>query len=573
GIIAPVNRKAIVKASMYLLLIAILLIPRVAALDSFSTLDEPYWLSMGANFYYALGQREFENTVYEYQPAVTTMWIVTGAMLGYFPQYRGLGQGYLDMEKAQLDPFMLEYGKDPLALLSLARLIQVLVVTFLFLLLYYLLQFFIPSVTAFFVVLFASFDPFFLGQSRLLDHEAMLSLFGLISVLSLAIFLTQKRSHLFLILSAVAAGLAQLTKSSAIAILVPVGVLLLIQLIQERQNGLSKALLNLIKVFGIWLVVLIVTYVVFWPGMWVAPGKMLYEVYGNAFSYALQGARLKVTSELTPSEFRLSNSLAEIWALFSVVLWRTTPLTWLGTLAGFSIPFTRDRELVRSYRQLATLSVVTALAFILMFSLAQGRNSPHYVLSSYLALNVLAGLGWFHLIKWTLKSVPVIQYSALFALIFIQAWSAVSFYPYYYTYRNPILYSLGQYRDFPQFPYGEGLELAAQYLASQPDAENSVSLVYFYRGCFSYFYPGTSIGFRPFWVDGEHDEDLVNAVQNADYVVVYYALQGNLDKYADYVKALSRVEPIHEVWLDGYKYVEIYRVDDFPPAVFEDLAQ
>ena len=32
--------------------------------------------------------------------------------------------------------------------------------------------------------------------------------------------------------------------------------------------------------------------------MWVAPGKMLYEVYGNAFSYAFQGARLTVTEEL-----------------------------------------------------------------------------------------------------------------------------------------------------------------------------------------------------------------------------------------------------------------------------------
>ena len=108
------------KKSVFILAVVVLVfalfIPRALALDSFATLDEPYWLSMGANFYYALGQREFQNTVYEYQPAVTTMWIVTAAMLFYFPQYRSLGQGYLEFEKGLLDPFLLEHGKSPLVL-------------------------------------------------------------------------------------------------------------------------------------------------------------------------------------------------------------------------------------------------------------------------------------------------------------------------------------------------------------------------------------------------------------------------------------------------------------------------
>lgn len=528
---------------------------------------------MGANFYYALGQREFQNTVYEYQPAVTTMWIVTLAMLIYFPEYRALDQGYLDMEKARLDPFMLEHGKDPLVLLHLSRLIQVLVVLCLFLVFYHLLLHFVPRSAAIFMIIFASFDPFFLGQSRLLDHEAMVSLFVIVSVLAFAIFLSQKQGYIFLILSGAAAGLAQLTKSSAVAILVPVGILLLIQLIQERGNGLSKTFFKLVKIFGIWLVILGVTYVVVWPGMWVAPGKMLYEVYGNAFSYAFQGARLKVTGELTASQFNLNGNFAEMWATVQVLLWRMTPISWLGVAAGFGIPFTRDRELARPYRQLFVISLATALAFILMFSLAQGRNSPHYFLTSYLALNMLAGLGWFNLLKWTLERRPVMQFATLSILVLLQIWSAVAYFPYYYTYRNPVLYRLGRYRDFPQFSYGEGLELAARYLAQEPNAENSTSLVYYARGCFSYFHPGRSIGFRPFWVDGEHAEDLVNAIQSADYLVVYYAVQGNTEKYSGLLETLSIVEPIHVVWLDGYKYVLVYSVDTFPASVFEALAE
>ena len=82
--------------AIYVLLLVVFLAPRLPKIDSFVTLDEPSWLSQGANFYYALGQREFQNTVYEYQPAVTTMWIISAAMLIYLPEFSGFGQGNLD---------------------------------------------------------------------------------------------------------------------------------------------------------------------------------------------------------------------------------------------------------------------------------------------------------------------------------------------------------------------------------------------------------------------------------------------------------------------------------------------
>lgn len=570
------DRKKIISPSIYIILTIALLLPRLPALGSFVTLDEPSWLSQGANFYYALGQREFQNTVYEYQPAVTTMWIISFAMLFYFPEYRGFGQGYLDYEKGRLDPFMYQYGKDPLVLLQTARLIQVLLVAALFIILYYLLQRIIPKLPAAFAVLIASFDPFFLGQSRLMDHEAMLSLFVVISLLAFVVYLSQGRKLVFLLISGSAAGLAQLTKSSAIAMLAPIGVLLLIQIFQERQNGILKALSGSIKTFLLWFIVLAFTYFVFWPGMWVAPGKMLYEVYGNAFSYAFQGARLKVTEGLEVSQFNLNTNPAGVWEVMKVLFWRTTPLTWLGILFGFALPFTPSLGLVRPNRQLFTLMLTTAAAFILLIGVAQGRNSPHYILSSYLALNLLAGLGWFHLIQWlgsrfTFKQSQT-QAAGLLLLLAFQIWSAVSYYPYYFTYRNPISYGLSKNKDFPQFAYCEGLELAAQYLAGLPDAKDSTALVYYSRGCFSYFYPGTTTSFRPYYADGEHAEDLLNFVQNADYLVVYYANQGQLAKYRAYLDILSTVEPMYEIWMDGYKYVQIYQVDSFPPEIFRALA-
>ncbi len=141
----------------------------------------------------------------------------------------------------------------------------------------------------------------------------------------------------------------------------------------------------------------------------------------------------------------------------------------------------------------------------------------------------------------------------------------MSFFPYYFTYRNPILQSAGWFNEYPQKPYGEGLEIAADYMAKLPDAKNSTALVYYSRGCFSYYYPGKSVSFRPYYVDGDHAIDLLSNLHSADYLVVYYANQVQLDKYDKYLDILSKVEPFHVIWMDGYEYVRIYKVDRLLP--------
>jgi hypothetical protein len=98
----------------------LILLPRVIGLDQFVSVDEPDWLKYGANFYYALGQRNFASTIYFNHPAVTTMWIVTAAFLWYFRAYRGLGQGYF-WDGFKFDNFLQEFHKQPLVLLECSR--------------------------------------------------------------------------------------------------------------------------------------------------------------------------------------------------------------------------------------------------------------------------------------------------------------------------------------------------------------------------------------------------------------------------------------------------------------------
>ena len=570
------NRSKSLDIAIYIGLIVVFLAPRLPGIGSFVTLDEPSWLSQGANFYYALGQREFENTVYEYQPAVTTMEIISLGMLLYFPEYRGYGQGYLDYEKGRLDPFMYAHGKDPLVLLIYSRVIQIFVLLILFLALYYLLQKLFPKPVAIFALVFSMFDPFYLSQARLMNHEGMVTLFVMVSLISLAVYLFKENKFFFLALSGAAAGLAQLSKSSAVAMLAAVGVMLLWKMAQDRELGWSKSFLSVLKSFGIWFGVLVVTYFVFWPGMWVAPGKMLYEVYGNAFSYAFQGARLKITQELDVAEFSLNTRAADIWEVFKILLYRTTPFTWLGVLLGFALPFTRDPEQAPRNRLFFTLLLINAAAFVLLFGIAQGRNSPHYILSSYLSLNLLAGLGWFYFSQWLAERFPsrrmITQYVLLTVVMLAQVLSAVTNYPYYFTYRNPILSAAGWFKEFPHFPYCEGLELAAHYLANLPDAKNATVFSYYGRGCVSYYYPGPWISYRPYYSDGEHTQDLLNNLRASQYLIVYYANQGQLAHHKNFVEAMSKAKPFHVIWLNGYEYVRIYKVAELGPEIYDALS-
>ena len=185
---------------LVLIMVAIIAIPRFVGLGNFTSIDEPYWLQSSGNFYYALGQRQFENTVYGYHPAVTTMWIITMGMLVYFPQYRALGQGYLKPGKFNI--FMPAHGKDLLQLLIVSRAIQVFVILVLLLVVYFLLRRIFDPRTAFFTTSLISLSPYFLGQSRLLNHEAMLGLFLLISLLAMLVYLYIEKKWIFLVLSA-----------------------------------------------------------------------------------------------------------------------------------------------------------------------------------------------------------------------------------------------------------------------------------------------------------------------------------------------------------------------------------
>lgn len=539
------------------LLILAMILPRMANLTQFTAADEPFWLVVGANYYYALTHGEFENTVYEYHPAVTTMWIGAAAMLVYFPEYRGLMNGYFQQEKTSFDSYLVEHGKDPLALLWWARLFQLLLNVLLFLVAFLLLQHMLDEWTALAILLLTSFAPYLFGQSRMLNHESMVGLFSLIAVLALTAYLFQTPKMGLLIFSAAAAAFANLTKSSAI-VLFPVAAVMLLGWMMRQWRETGKFAWGApLKTFLLWAAIFFIVYFIAWPGMWVAPGKMLYEVYGNAFSYAFQGARLSVTQELSPSQFSLASMGRELANFAVSIAWRTTPLTWVGLLLALGFLFPQDRKLVSAQAKYIILALLLlALACVGMFSLVQGRNQPHYVLAAYYGLEFSAALGWALAVRQVTDSKIWLKNSLLAGLLVAQAYPLAFYAPYYFTYLNPIM--LAQTNKPDVFFYGEQMEAAAAYLSQKENAKNQTALVYFGRS-FSYYYPGQTLLFKPVLFDDK--AQLINEIKKSEYLVVYVGLEERLP-------LLKELTPEHLINLYDKAHVAIYRTAEIPESFF-----
>jgi hypothetical protein len=542
---------------------------RLIGLGKFVTVDEPAWLLFSSNFFMALSLSQFEKTVYDYHPAVTTMWVLSLALVSYFFGYRVVGR--ITDKYWQVDAILRKYQKPPLQLLIRGRVISILSIGVLLVIAFLLLNLLVGLGSALMIVGMIVLDPFILGHSRLLNHEMMMASFILVSLFSALVYLYPRRQFRFLLLSGAAAGAALLTKSPALVLIPLVGLMFLVRFIDEMRRKPRKArlLATYAGVFLAWLGMICLVYSVFWPGMWVAPGKMVYAVFGNALSYGLQGGRLSVTQELRPSRFALD--IVGLGHYFKVVFFKTTPVAWLGVLLAFMGLFVKKGKPMRSLGKLIVIyCALLALIFMLLFGIAQGRDHNHYVLTSFAALDVIAGIGFAWSYNWLAAKAPIFQTRWVAAALFIavlglHAAGGLSQYPYYYTYNNPLAQVLMPGYQDPDAGYGEGLELAGAYLAAKPDAADLKAMSWYAPGPFSYFFPGTTYSLL---ISATVDEDYVKRMRASDYLVIYSIQQKVANMPVKLLKALQAYTPEKVIYLNGLEYIQIYNVKDFNEDFF-----
>jgi hypothetical protein len=539
------------------------LLPRIFELDKFATIDEPEWIYQGGNFYYALGQRDFAGTYRRNHPGVTTMWAGAVGFLLEFPEYRGLGQGYL-LTTAMGD-YLESKGKESIDLLEKARMFIVVGTAItLTLAFYYAWRLFGP-LPAFIGVLFLAFDPFHTALSRVLHHDGTLSNLTFLVMLALMSYFYRGRKPFDLAISATAAGLSFLAKVYGLFNFLFAGFIILIL---YWHNHFSKGDRSF-SIFArryllpglIWSVIGIGAIVLFWPALWVDPINTLvsffkvisqYTVKGNTVFY--MGALISETNWATKYPLYYPINYA----------WRSTPLILTGLV--FTIILWIKKLTVfrhKEQRMLALFMAIFAILFTTSLYFSKFK-ADRYQLAIHPPLDLLAGLGWAGAITWASQRFsrlwkPLYTYILVVLLFLVQAIGTLQHYPYYFTYMNPLLGSVDKGVEAVNVGWGMGLDQVADYLNSKPNAEELVASAPFGAGGLSFFFKGETI-YPYVKIDKGLSQEDYEKYKRLDYIIRYTPCQLYVcgeDIFAPYPAE-------KEIWINEILIARIYNTKDIP---------
>jgi hypothetical protein len=482
------------------------------ALNVFVTADERRWVGRSVQFFMALLEGNWAGTLQRGHPGVTTMW--SGAM--------GLMAKYLSHALSEELPVyvgsLLEFLKGvpvdvvDINYLAVMRLPTALLTSIAVVMIYPLVKELFGSQAALLSGILLALDPFYLAHSRLLHHDALVTTFMTLSVLSFMVYVRQSRPSGYLVFSGLNAGLAFLSKSTSVFLVFFIGLLTFAAYLVESQataevrHGIA---LRWATRFVIWSLIAGGVFFLFWPAMWVDPGGAINRVVTKvAESGPFRGPALGG-----------GHFLGQSWSgLFYPVtlLYRVTPLV-LGCSAiafcclgkGFRLrsSHVRPERLSRTadtrlagpsgpgeeekwdWKENLTWLVAYVLLFTLVISIGT-KKADRYLLPVYPILDIMAAVGLCLLVERVagrlkarfsvqgcppeagLSGVMVGRGSSwvLFLALVFQAGFSLPCYPYYLSCYNPLA---GGARLAPQIVpvgWGEGLDQAAQYLNLKEDA-------------------------------------------------------------------------------------------------------
>jgi hypothetical protein len=544
------------------------LLPRLVALATFLTPDEYRWLGRSRNFLAGIVSGDWAATLQTGHPGVTTMW--TGSL--------GILYNYWTRSPAAPDDllaFVEQVSAEPLDVAYIApmRLPTVLLMALLVVAFYVLVSHLFGDrrvgATA---ALLLALSPFHIALSRVLHHDALATAFMTLSLLPLLGYWLKGWSGPWLVLSAVAAGLSFLSKSSAM-FLMPFCALLGLFWAGRRWrrgdwHGWSD-FRRLVVVGLLWGAVAWLTVFLLWPAMWVNPLEALESMFGLSLQYATEGHG--------KGNFLLGQITSDPGPLFYPLNWllRTTPLTLVGLLA-WGLAYRRQGTITSSSRILAGTLLLYAALFTVFMATVE-KKQDRYILPIFPALEIVAALGLVQIL--TIGSIPQAptrtvkekrgagmwtllcgrrflnptayrpKFPHMLALVTVlQGVLALTTYPYYFTYYNPLLGGASMAGRLTTVGWGEGIDQAATYLNSQPGAGNA-RVTSWYHLSFAPFFQGQA---APYASDA-------GQTLSSDYAVLYRnQIQRELPTSELTHYLLQHQSPVFTVTLQGLDYVYIY---------------
>ncbi len=533
---------------LYILVFILALGPRAIGLDIFLTVDETGWVRRSVEFLMALLNGQPNQDVLPGHPGVTTVWsAVSGLLVRYLLQGRDISlPAFLRAVPTEtVDPDYLVALRFPTALLTALCVVGV----------YHLVRKLSREnePVALLSAILLALDPFYLVYSRLLDQDALLSGFIILSLLSFLVYLRGERRYL--VISGLAAGLAALSKSSALFLGPFVGLLAaacFVVRFRERSTvaGMGRSqemvqeLVRWLGALALWLFSAALIYVALWPDMWGDPAG----TFARTFLFAFQ----RVTTRR--KEVFFWGQVTEPGLLFYpiVVLFRMTPLTTIGT-AALLLRVKKGLFPGREQKRDRVFILVLGLYVVLfmLFASTAGYKYDYYVLPVFPALDILAAVGLWNLFRVASSKLRVVTrpLGLILAGLVLQAAFVLPYGPYYSAFYNPLLGGGRAVVHTLMLGQGEGLDEAARYLNGRPEATET-KVAAWHRGCFASFFRGETWELTKrnlFWKD-------------VDYAVLYANQVQRQLPDPQMVSYFRSLEAEHVVRLKGIDYAWVYKV-------------
>ena len=540
-----------------IILVGVILIPRLAELDRYVTPDESLWLYRSGNFYYALGQREFEQTFQKSHPGVTLMWAGVLNYLIDYPEFRGQGQGYMvDEDYVAMEKFLKKQNRDPLDLLVGARIIMVVGNALALAAGFWLLEKLLGFWPAWGLTCMAALEPFFLGLTKLLSLDGLLASLMMVSSLAFIVYLFKGRGWRYLLISGFTAGLSWLTKTPGFFLFLFVGLLVLIEHFWKKSLDWGQIINNMVKPLVVWLGIATAAFVLLWPAIWVNPEMVYQEMIGETSGYFVSGHdSVMFFNDILDKGPGISKSFYPM-----SYIWTTTPATLLGlALVVLGIILRWEGLKDEKIRRLLLYLVLFAFFFVVAMNTG-GKKANRYIIPIYPMLAMVGGMGWLaagRQFKYKISAAPAI---AILLAVAIQVSQNVMFHPYPTTYVNNMFGGPVRAQEIFTVGWGEGLDEAGRYLANKPNAEELTVLSWYEAGSFSYFFPGITLNLPVLsdWTDSS-----AKKLAQADYVVIYiHQWQRQIPQAL--LQVLFPLEPEYTVWINGLPYVQVYQVSEIP---------
>lgn len=526
-------------------------VPRLTSLRAFVAHDETQYWEWARTFFFSVLHGDWLGTIVgPGNPSITLFWNHTLIM--------GLKYAWAWLTGVQEDALATWLDFQPQATFDLLverRLPIVLFNTLAVVIAYRLIHRLFGSRIAVVAAVLLALDPFYLADSRTSRGEGLLASLATLAILY---YLSYWRFHRTrdLVFSGLSAGLALLTKSSAVSLVVWVVLATVPLYLTQTQPSFHRRPTQALRTVGAWGILVVVIFWLFWPGMWVAPAKALGFVLSFISDVGVSGRDNYFFGQIYRDEF--------IPLYYPVVyVLRVTPLAWLGTAVAVGwlvrLCWRRSRLNLCATARLQAVLTTLLLTFPFIYTILMTLGTlkrDWYLIPAFPALDVVAAVGLVGVFQWVwgrargrwLKRVsPQVAWAgALVATLVLQAMTALPSHPYYYTYWNPVV--LGSRWAAQAVWLGSDLDLSvgAQYLNGKPHAEDLWVATRTTRG-FEQVFKGHTAR----WVFGK-------PWIQADYLLVRanHLQRQKLEPYLlDYV---SHLKLDHVVTLGGVDYLWIY---------------